>query len=48
LKYQELDKKRTNAEFAAKRDYPDYEKFESVIFCNASFYSRIEAANYLK
>ena len=48
LKYKELDKKRANAEFAAKRDYADYEKFGSIIFCNASFNSRIESANYSK
>jgi len=48
LKYKELDKKRANAEFAAKRDYTDYEKFGSIIFCNASFNSRIESANYSK
>ena len=48
LKYKELDKKRVNAEFAAKRDYTDYEKFGSIIFCNASFNSRIESANYSK
>ena len=48
LKYKELDKKRANAEFAAKRDYKDYEKFRSIIFCNASFNSRIESANYSK
>ncbi len=44
LKYKELDKKRANAEFAAKRDYTDYEKFGSIIFCSASFNSRIESA----
>ena len=32
LRYEELDKKRTNAEFAAKRDYINYEKFGSIIF----------------
>ena len=48
LKYKELDKKRANAEFAANRDYTDYEKFGSIIFCNASFNSRIESANYSK
>ena len=48
LKYKELEKKRANAEFAAKRDYMDYEKFGSIIFCNASFNSRIESANYSK
>ena len=48
LKYKELDKKRANAEFAAKRDYTDYEKFGSIIFCNTSFNSRIESANYAK
>ena len=48
MKYKELDKKRANAEFAAKRDYTDYEKFGSIIFCNASFNSRIESANYSK
>ena len=46
LKYKELDKKRVNAEFAAKRDYTDYEKFGSIIFCNTAFNSRIESANY--
>ena len=48
LKYKELDKKRANAEFAAKRDYADYEKFGSIIFCNDSFNSLIESANYSK
>ena len=48
MKYKELDKKRANAEFAAKRDYADYEKFGSIIFCNSSFNSRIESANYSK
>ena len=48
LKYKELNKKRANAEFAAKRDYTDYEKFGSIIFCNASFNSGIESANYSK
>ena len=48
LKYKELDKKRANAEFAAKRDYADYEKFGSIIFCNSSFNSQIESANYSK
>jgi len=46
LEYKALDKKRANAEFAANRDYTDYEKFGSRIFCNASFNSRIESANY--
>ena len=48
LRYKELDKKRANAEFAARRDYTDYEKFGSIIFCNASFNSQIESANYSK
>ncbi len=48
LEYKALDKKRANAEFAANRDYSDYEKFGSIIFCNASFNSRIESANYAK
>ena len=48
LKYKELNKRRANAEFAAKRDYADYEKFGSIIFCNSSFNSRIESANYSK
>ena len=48
LKYKELNKKRANAEFAAKRDYADYEKFGSIIFCNSSFNSQIESANYSK
>ena len=45
LEYKALDKKRANAEFAANRDYTDYEKFGSIIFCNSSFNSRIESAN---
>ena len=48
LEYKALDKKRANAEFAANRDYRDYEKFGSILFCNASFNSRIESANYSK
>ena len=48
LEYKVLDKKRVNAEFAANRDYTDYEKFGSIIFCHASFNSRIESANYSK
>ena len=48
LEYKALDKKRANAEFAANRDYADYEKFGSIIFCNTSFNSRIESANYSK
>ena len=48
LEYKALDKKRANAEFAANRDYTDYEKFGSILFCNASFKSRIESANYAK
>ena len=48
LEYKALDKKRTNAEFAANRDYKDYEKFGSIIFCNTSFNSRIESVNYAK
>ena len=48
LKYKELDKKRANAEFAANRDHTDYEKFGSIIFCNSSFNSFIESANYSK
>ena len=46
LEYKALDKKRANAEYAANRDYTDYEKFGSILFCNASFNSRIEAATY--
>ena len=46
LEYKALDKKRANAEFAANRDYTDYEKFGSILFCNASFNSRIESATY--
>tara|TARA_Y100001978_G_C23269945_1_gene235372 strand:- start:278 stop:400 length:123 start_codon:yes stop_codon:yes gene_type:complete len=30
----ELDKKRSNAEFAEKRDFLDYENFGSAIFSN--------------
>ena len=48
LEYKALDKKRANAEFAANRDYRDYEKFGSILFCNASFNSRVESANYAK
>ena len=48
LEYKALDKKRANAEYAANRDYTDYEKFGSILFCNASFNSRIESANYPK
>ena len=48
LKYKELDKKRVNAEFSAKRDSIDYEKFGSTIFCNFSMSSWIEAVNYSK
>ena len=48
LEYKALDKKRANAEFAANRDYTDYKKFGSIIFCNASFNSQIESANYSK
>ena len=48
LDYKALDKLRGNAEFAANRDYADYEKFGSIIFCNTSFNSRIESANYSK
>ena len=48
LKYKELNKKRANAEFDAKRDYTDYEKFGSLIFCYASSNNRIESANYSK
>ena len=48
LEYKALDKKRANAEFAANRDYTDYEKFGSILFCNASFNSRIESATYAK
>ena len=32
LEYKALDKLRGNAEFAANRDYADYEKFGSIIF----------------
>ena len=46
LRYKDLDKKRINAEFAAKRDSIDYSKFGSTIFCNSSFNSWIESVNY--
>ena len=48
LKYKELDKKRANAEFAAKRDSINYDKFGSTIFCNSSMNSWIESVNYSK
>ena len=48
LEYKALDKKKANAEFAANRDYKDYEKFGSIIFCRTSFNSWIESANYSK
>ena len=48
LRYKDLDKKRINAEFAAKRDSINYSKFGSTIFCNSSFNSWIESVNYSK
>ncbi len=48
LRYKDLDKKRTNAEFAAKKDSLDYSKFGSAIFCNSSLNSWIESVNYSK
>ena len=48
LEYKAVDKLRANAEYAANRDYADYEKFGSIIFCNTSFNSRIASANYAK
>ena len=48
LKYKALDKKRANAEFAAKRDSINYHKFGSSIFCNSSINSWIESVNYSK
>ena len=48
LEYKALEKLRGNAEFAANRDYADYEKFGSIIFCNTSFNSRIESAKFAK
>ena len=48
LEYKELVKKRANAEFAAKRDSIDYDKFGSTIFCNSSMNSWIESVNYSK
>ena len=48
LRYKDLDEKRTNAEFAAKRDSLDYSKFGSKIFCNSSINSWIESVNYSK
>ena len=46
LEYKALDKKRANAEYAANRDFTDHEKFGSILFCNSSLNSRIEAATY--
>ena len=48
LRFKALDKKRANAEFAGNRDHTDYEKFGSIIFCNSSFNSFIESADYSK
>ena len=48
FRYKNLDKKRANAEFAAKRDSIDYDKFGSTIFCNSSMNSWIESVNYSK
>ena len=48
FRYKELYKKRSNAEFAAKRDSKDYDKFGSTIFCNTSINSWIESVNYSK
>ena len=39
LRYKDLDKKRTNAAYAAKRGSIDYSKIGSAIFCNYSFNS---------
>ena len=46
MKYKELDKKPANAEFTAKRDFIDYEKFWSTVFCNTLINSWIELVNY--
>ena len=46
LRHKDLDQKRKNADFAAKRDSLDYSKFGSTIFCNSSFNSQIELVNY--
>ena len=48
MKYKELDKKQANAEFAAKRNTEDHNKFGSTIFCNSSMNSWIESINYSK
>ena len=48
LRYKDLDKKRTNPQYAAIRDSIDYSKFGSTIFCNSSFNSWIESVNYSK
>ena len=48
LKYKQLDEKHVNAEFAAKRDFMDYEKYGSTIFCNSSINSWIESLSYSK
>ena len=47
-KYKELEKKRANAEFTAKRDSINYYKFGSKFFCNSSMNSWIESLNYSK
>tara|TARA_B100000212_G_scaffold157023_1_gene117968 strand:+ start:524 stop:712 length:189 start_codon:yes stop_codon:yes gene_type:complete len=39
LRYKELDKKQTYAEYAAKVDSLDFENFRGGIFCNASLNS---------
>ena len=48
LKNKELDKKRANGEFAAKRNSIDNDKFGSTTFCNSSINSWIESLNYSK
>ena len=48
MKHKELEKKRSNAEFAANRDHRDYEKFGNIIFCNSSLNSYIKSTNYSK
>ena len=48
MKYKQIDKKRVNAEFAAKRDFVDYEKYGSTTFCNSSMNSWIASLSYSK
>ena len=48
FRYKGLNNKRTNTEYAAKRDPLYYKRFGSTIFCSSSLNSWIESVNYSK